>query len=168
MWIRRIALLLLFLVVLAGIGVAFAGVFFYDFFVVPTASMEPTLHSGDRLLIRPLEDDDVDRGRLVVFRVPDASGALASLRIVGLGGEVVDADDGEITIDGEPLDEDYVDDDVSTTGVERTKVPKGHVYLLGDNRGESSDSRIYGPVPVENLTGRVTAIWWPLDRAGDV
>ena len=167
MWVRRIALLLLFLVVLAGIGAAFASVFFYDFFVVPTAAMEPTLQSGDRLLIRPLEEEHVDRGRLVVFRVPDASGASAALRIVGLPGEVVDTDDGEVTIDGDELAEDWAGDD-TTTGVDRTKVPKAHVYLLGDNREESTDSRIFGPVPIEHLTGRVTAIWWPLDRAGDV
>src|SRR5687768_7898533 len=66
MWIRRIALLLFFLVVLAGIGVAFAGALLYDFFVVPTPAMEPTLHSGDRLLIRPLEADEIRPGRIVL------------------------------------------------------------------------------------------------------
>src|SRR5688572_20187147 len=153
MWIRRIALLLFFLVVLAGIGVAFAGAMLYDFFVVPTPAMEPTLHSGDRLLIRPLEEDQVRPGALVVFRSPDADGVMGTLRIVATAGDTVGTEDGELTIDGDPADEDYLDDDVSTTGIDEVRVPKDYVFLLGDNRGASTDSRVFGPVPVDQLTG---------------
>jgi signal peptidase I len=124
---------------------------------VDSASMAPTLLDDEWLLIdkitrhwRPFE-----RGDIITARDPQTSGWIIK-RIVGLGGDTVALDDGHLIVRGRPVDEPYADQ----SGMDGryygpVVVPPGHVFLLGDNRDESADSRTFGPVPVEDITGRL-------------
>ncbi len=157
------------MLVAAGLLVLLAGpvrVYVAEPFAIPSESMEPTLRPGDHVLVEKLSYrfDSPRRGDLVVFKTP-GGGTLSVKRIVGLAGDRVAIEDGVLTIDGQPQDEPYVDlrrmDSVYFGPI---VVPRGEVFVLGDNRSDSTDSRDYGAVPRPSLIGRVLATLWPLRR----
>jgi signal peptidase I len=153
---------------------------------IPSSSMEPTLHCArpgqgcearlsDRVLANRFiyHFRDPHRGEIVVFNTPPAAqemcGASGTFvkRLVGLPGETVtERDGGFVYIDGRRLNEPYISPDRrahdSTTG--SWHVPKGSYFFMGDNRGESCDSRRWGSVPRKNLIGKVFATYWPPNR----
>lgn len=142
--------------------------FVAEVFRIPSESMSPTLETGDSVLAAKFayRFSDPERGDLAVFDGPDGT---TIKRVVGLAGDVVAVRDGVLVVNGEPKREPYVDyglTDSSFFGPER--VPKDHVFVMGDNRSNSLDSRAFGPVPREDLTGRVLMRISPLDRAGAV
>jgi signal peptidase I len=145
-------------------------------FRVPSSSMEPTLHcarpqpgcegtSVDHVAVRPYGSHSPVRGDIVVFRTPPRAAEVCGAaglfikRVVGLPGEHWSERAGTVLIDGRPLVEPYirrVRRDTSSFGGGR--IPAGRYLLLGDNRAESCDSRVYGVVPRRNLVGRVVEI----------
>jgi len=154
--------------------------FLFQAFYIPSGSMEPTLEKGDRVLVNKLSYDlhDVNRGDVVVFELePDAVGpdGIKDLikRVVGLPGDVIETRDGVVYVNDEPLDEPYLPDGTLTgdpsngqnPSIERQTVPDGHVYVLGDNRSNSADSRYRGPIPIDSIVGRAFILVWP---PGDV
>ncbi len=186
------------LLVLALLTSIVVKAFFVQMFFVPSASMHNTLIEDDRILVEKMSmwDGKVDRGDIVVFKdpggwlgaTPDPTGfqALLSLmglypdgghlvkRVIGVGGDEVACCDkqGRVTVNGDPLDE-------STYLPKGTKpsekafdvvVPEDSVWVMGDNRSNSQDSRYHmndpghGYVPVDDVVGRVWAIVWPGDR----
>ena len=155
------------LLVAAGLVVLLAGpvrIYVAEPFAIPSESMEPTLRPGDHVLVEKLSYrfDSPRRGDLVVFKAP-GGGSLAVKRIVGLAGDRVAIEDGVLTIDGQPRDEPYVDlRRVDSVYFGPVVVPPGEVFVLGDNRSDSTDSRDYGAVPRRSLIGRVLATLWPL------
>jgi signal peptidase I len=155
-------------------------------YVVPTPSMEPTLHCAkpadscegrfnDRVMANRLayRFGDPERGQIVVFKAPrgaercgagDASSAFVK-RIIGLPGELVSESDGVIYINGKRLIEPYVDP--SRRGHENGRWPRiaaDHYFFLGDNRAHSCDSRIWGTVSRGDLIGPVMFTYWPPGR----
>ncbi len=131
---------------------------------VDSASMMPTLAPGDIVLVSrtPPAVADLDHGDLVVFRGPGVGGRTLK-RVVGLPGDTLVVLDGRLFVDEEPVTEPYVDHALVDGDYSRTfTVPDGSVFVLGDNRGNSIDSRDYGPVSGDELVGR--ALWriWPL------
>jgi signal peptidase I len=147
-------------------------------YAVPSASMRPQLEPGDRIAVSRLDRGDVHRGDVVVVDVRDtwaagASGAAPTVvkRVIGLPGErVVCCDDaGRIVIDGVPLAEPYLAPAGTETPFD-VVVPSGRLWLLGDDRRDSLDSRHHlgapggGSVPVDAVEGRVVAVVWPLSR----
>lgn len=132
--------------------------------VVESASMAPTLDAGDVVLVSRRDPDleQLEHGDLVVFRSP-GGGRPALKRVVGLPGEDLVVRDGVLHRDGRPVAEPWVDHDLVDGYWSRTfAVPAAHVFVLGDNRGNSVDSRDYGAVPVEELTGEVLVRLWPV------
>jgi signal peptidase I len=153
---------------------------------IPSSSMEPTLHCArpgqgcearlsDRVLANRFiyHFRDPHRGEIVVFNTPkeaqDMCGASGTFvkRLIGLPGETVsERQGGFIFIDGKRLNEPYIKPDRrerdSTTGT--WVVPRGEYFFMGDNRGESCDSRRWGSVPRKNLIGEVFATYWPPNR----
>ena len=120
---------------------------------VSSASMVPTYSPGDVVLVtqRPPDLADLERGDLVTFRSPE-DGRRALKRVIGLPGEAVVIKDSELYVDDRVVDEAYVDHALIDGYYSRTyTVPAGSVFLLGDNRGNSVDSRDYGPVPARDL-----------------
>lgn len=130
---------------------------------VESSSMSPTLDQGDVVLVtrwapRP---DVLRRGDVVVLRMP-TDGRRAIKRVVALGGDTVVILDARLHVNGRPVSEPYVDRAAIDGYYSRTwTVPPGTVFVLGDNRGNSIDSRDYGPVAAQDLLGRVVVTLWP-------
>jgi signal peptidase I len=130
---------------------------------VDSASMVPTYAEGDVVLVsqRAPDVDDLRPGDLVVFRSPE-DGVRTIKRVVGLGGQRVVVLDGVLFVDDEPVDEPYVEPELVDGYYSRTfTVPEGSVFVMGDNRGNSVDSRDYGPVGASDLLGRTLLRLWP-------
>lgn len=151
-------------------------------FRVPSASMSPTLQVGDVLLADRSSRGTAEPGRIVVFDgrgyfAPSAAdgGHYWVKRVIAVGGERVACCDpeGALTIDGVPLEEPYLPDGMAPSEIEfDLEVPEGHMFVLGDNRSDSTDSRHLlgspggGMVPVDRVVGEVDRIVWPLTRSG--
>ena len=142
--------------------------FLIQAFFIPSLSMYPTLAEGDRVLVNKLSYKlhQVNRGDLVVFERPEGQpeSEIKDLikRVVALPGETIEARGGVVYIDGERLEEPYLDPDVRTDNLPETDVPAGHVFVMGDNRSGSSDSRVFGPIDEDTIVGRAFIRVWPL------
>ncbi|MFD5514819.1 signal peptidase I [Streptomyces sp. NPDC127066] len=149
-------------VLLAMPAVALAvGTFLVEPVRVESTSMEPTLMSGDHLLVddRAYRDHPPRPGDLVVF---DGADATLVKRVVAVGGDTVAIEDGVLEVNGSAVEEPAVDPKtVDGMYYGPARVPAGTVFVLGDNRRHSVDSRQFGPVPVGEVTGRVILRWWP-------
>ena len=135
-------------------------------FAIPSESMAPTLVPGDHVLVEKLSYrfGSPHRGDLVVFRAPDG-GSLAVKRIVGLAGDRVAIEDGVLAVNGHLQREPYVDQrSVDSVYFGPVVVPAGDVFVMGDNRADSHDSRDYGAVPRRSLVGQVLTRLWPVFR----
>jgi signal peptidase I len=135
-------------------------------FAIRSESMAPTLQPGDHVLVEKLSYrfGSPRRGDLVVFRSPDG-GSPAVKRIVGLAGDRVAIEDGVLAVNGHRQRESYVDQrQVDSVYYGPVVVPRGDVFVIGDNRADSHDSRDYGAVPRRSLIGRVLVTLWPLVR----
>ncbi|UGY93836.1 signal peptidase I [Streptomyces gobiensis] len=147
----------------------------YQPYTVPTDSMAPTVAAGDRVLAQRIDGDVVRRGDVVVFEDPLWGDLPMVKRVVGVGGDKVACCDkrGLLTVNGEPVKEPYVDGEgpASATGFTAT-VARGKLFLLGDHRRDSLDSRDrltdgeQGAVPREAVRARIDATAWPLDGVG--
>jgi signal peptidase I len=151
-------------------------------FSIPSGSMLPTLHVGDRIIVNKLSYDfhDVHRGDIVVFDAPPLarSGGIQDLvkRVIGLPGETVTTrQDGSVYINGRRLSEPYLPKDTPTDmtsdppgcskptdGSVGCVVPANTVFVLGDNRTQSKDGRVFGPIKQSSIVGRVFVRIWPL------
>ncbi len=131
-------------------------------------SMEPTLHSTQRVVIEKItyRFHGPRRGDVVVIDSPEQSEMLIK-RVVGLPGETIEVRNGRVHVNGELLTEDWSVRQGGGSYGPRT-VPPLHVFVLGDNRGASNDSRTFGPVPIENIVGHAWISYWPLEDVGFV
>jgi len=133
-------------------------------FKIPSSSMEPTLLIGDRLWAKRIPE--FRRGDIVVFKPPHAPETDYIKRVVGLPGERVMVRGKTVFVNGGKLDEPWA---VWSGGGVRDfgpyKVPTAHLFLMGDNRDQSYDSRYFGPVPEKQVFGRAYKLYWPFRRA---
>lgn len=127
-------------------------------------SMLPTLHDGERVFLNRLvyRLQDPVRGDVVVIPLPDEDSSIIK-RVIGLPGESVEIREGSVWINGQRLLEPYLEGDTQGE-YGPVEVPAGHVFVLGDNRQESRDSRYasIGFVEFERLTGKAILVYWPL------
>jgi len=130
-------------------------------------SMEPNLHAGQRLIVEKISYrlHPPRRGDIVVLRLPEQQGNFLIKRVVGLPGETVEIHDQQVFIDGHPLGESYLGQPIRYS-MPSHRVPEDSVFVLGDNRGFSNDSRSFGPVPLSNVIGRAWIRYWPPDEVG--
>lgn len=131
-------------------------------------SMEPTLHSSQRVVIEKISYrfHGPRRGDVVVIDSPKQSEMLIK-RVVGLPGETIEVSNGRVLVDGEPLEEAWTVRSGGGSYGPHT-VPPLHVFVLGDNRGASNDSRSFGPVPIEHIVGHAWVSYWPPEEIGFV
>ena len=138
--------------------------------IVQGQSMEPTLRSSERLVVEKLTYrlwHGPRRGDVVVLRTPRAGQEMLIKRVVALPGEIIESRAGRLMIDGNLLEETWA----TLPGggsVPRTTVPPLSVFVMGDNRGASNDSRSFGSVPLEDIIGRAWFSYWPPDKIGTV
>ncbi len=147
-------------------------------FRIPSESMLPTLHKGDRVLVNKWSYrlHDVHRGDVVVFtRPPEVTDTTIDdliKRVVGLPGDRLTITGGHVEIDGQPLDEPYLPDHTRTDNVgpiacpeeHPCVIPDGEIWVMGDNRVNSQDSRWFGSIPESSVVGRASLRIWPPNR----
>jgi signal peptidase I len=131
---------------------------------IPSDSMTPTIAPGDHLLLDHRDADTVAVGDVVVLSDPLGDGEIVK-RVIALGGDSIGFEDGVLVRNGSPVTEPYTDDFLDGVYYGPDVVPPGTVYVLGDNRVDSIDSREFGPVPLSSVVGRVTARLFPLPGA---
>jgi signal peptidase I len=159
-------------VVLVAVAVAFAvRAYVAQTYVIPTTSMTPTLQVGDRILVDKLSYHlhSVGRFDIVVFAKPPRDVAPPGVedlvkRVIGLPGEIIWSHQGRVYINGRPLPEPFLPAGTFTSGITRQRVPPNEYFVMGDNRGDSQDSRFFGPIPRSLIVGRVVLRIWPLSR----
>lgn len=148
--------------------------FLVQAFRIPSESMEPTLQDGDRVLVNKLSyrGGVPNRGDVVVFHRPSTFPAQMGepedliKRVIGLPGDTLVTVNGQLYVNNRELIEPYLTEGTTTTMIEAPIViPDGEVFLLGDNRNNSTDSRMFGSVNVDSIVGRAFTIMWPLSRA---
>ncbi len=180
------------LVVVAVLAAILVKAFLAQAFFIPSASMEPQLRAGDRVVVSrlayrlheprrgdivvfddPSEDATPDRPFIAVRLGRDALEAVGLLppsgrelikRVVGLPGETVEGHDSTVFIDGRPLFEPYLPPGTVIDDFGPFRVPVDHVFVMGDNRTNSKDSRYIGPVAIDTIVGRALARIWPPGR----
>ncbi|CAN5122185.1 signal peptidase I [soil metagenome] len=146
--------------------------FLVQAFFIPSESMFPTLAIDDRVLVNKLsyELHEVNRGDLVVFERPpsEATSDIKDLikRVVAVEGDTVGSEDGQLVVNGVAMDEPYVAEGAETSGVEIQTIPAGNVFVMGDNREDSRDSRFFGPLDEELIIGRAFVKVWPFTDLG--
>ncbi len=159
-------------VVVVGIALLVAilvRTFLLAHFVVDGTSMTTTLHTGDRVFVNKLSYrlHDPNRGDVVVLHQIGGSAERDLIkRVIALPGETIEIRSCQVTIDGKLLDEPYLDPEVVTPGncggdYGPTAVPDDSVFVMGDNRPGSSDSRALGPIHESDLVGRAFVVFWP-------
>ena len=163
-------------------------------FWIPSQSMVPTLLIDDRVFVNKLASgDDLNRGDVVVFSSPFVDGdapeqPLGSRilqtvkqtfgietpavpddlikRVIGLPGETVEIRDNQVFVDGEAIDEPYLSENVHMDDMAQRTLRNDELWVMGDNRDFSSDSRRFGPIKTDNVVGRAFVRFWPADRFG--
>jgi signal peptidase I len=173
-------------VVVAVILALFIRSFVVQAFKIPSASMETNLLIGDHLLVNkviyspslgPFEDalfgkKPIRRGDVVVFKYPEEAEKDYIKRVIGLPGETIEVRNNQVYINGEPLDEPYLPANariphhsdpeyrVGSGDYSPSVVPPGHLFVMGDNRDNSRDSRSWGMLPRDNVKGRALLVYW--------
>lgn len=153
--------------------------FIIEPYVVPTGSMESTIEIGDQVLAEKITVElgmGVKAGDIVVFHNPDSTSDHDVLvkRVIATAGQTVDLIDGTVYVDGEALSEDYATGQSQplasqANGVSISypyTVPEGCIWVMGDNRENSADSRYFGAIDSKNVIGVVVLRYWPLNRFG--
>ena len=164
------------IVLLVAVAIAFGlRTWVVQTYSIPSGSMIPTLMIGDRIVVDKLSYDlhPVHRGDVVVFATPPKEIPILQVkdlvkRVIGLPGETISSGPrGEVLINGKVIDQPWL-----TAGaradpgrpIRTQKIPAGDIFVMGDNRGLSDDSRDYGPVPESLIVGRAVFGFWPLSR----
>jgi signal peptidase I len=179
------------LLIIAALAIAVViKTFFLQAFWIPSSSMEDTLLINDRVMVNKLayRVGDLQRGHIVVFDDPRGGAAPQEgileatrrniseavglsvprtefiKRVVGLPGERVEIIDNKVLIDGTPIDEPYLKTGWLMPDFGPVVVPAGEMFVMGDNRNSSQDSRYFGSVPTDTVVGRAFVIMWPPSR----
>ena len=192
---KRSSLIELVMIVAVALGLALGiQAFLVKPFRIPSESMVPTLEIGQRVLVDRLTKNfsTYDRGDILVFKPPagadtnscgvqhserspcpketkDRSDTNFIKRVVGVEGDHLSVRGGRVYINGKPQDEPYarLDDTCPICNLpEEITIPKDHYFMMGDNRGESADSREWGPVPKKWIIGKAFFTYWPPKRIG--
>lgn len=169
-WIKTFAVAFIVVIVIR--------LFLFDNYVVLGVSMEPNFHNKERIIVNKIIYDfrDPVRGEVIILHT--SSGEDYIKRVIGLPGETIRIQGDEVYINGEQIQESYIAEEIENAkrsgssynkgvypieGTEVT-VPEGHVFVLGDNRPKSSDSREIGFIPFDDIVGRADIIYWPLNE----
>lgn len=136
-------------------------------FAIPSPSMENTLLEGDRVLVNRLvyHFHPPKRGDVIVFHPPGRTDSDPFIkRVVAVAGDTIAVHDGQLYLNRVAQDEPYVKNYPIEGDYPETKIASGFVWAMGDNRNNSGDSRVFGPVPLKSIMGEAFAIYWPLGR----
>lgn len=143
-------------------------VFLFQNFVIPSGSMEPTLFKGDMLYVSKISYrfSEPVRGDIVVFKYPLDPKRDFVKRIMGMPGETLEIKNSVVHINGQPVSEPFLRKGLKSPDFGPVKINEGQYFMMGDNRDNSSDSRVWGTVPRKNFVGKAVFIYWPPGRIG--
>lgn len=135
-------------------------------FIIPSGSMEPTLYPSDRILVNKFiyRLREPRPGEIVVFLPPFDSKKDVIKRVIALSGQTLEIRNGEVMVDGKVIDESYKIASADMGDFGPLVIPKGSVFVMGDNRPNSYDSRFFGPLKKNVLIGEAFSIYWPPTR----
>ena len=144
--------------------------FIVQAFRIPSESMVPTLEVKDRILANKFiyRFSEPERGDIVVFDSLESDDDNTLIkRVVGVEGDEIRVQGGLLFVNGEPQEEPYLNQEETFRGYYGpATVPEGHVFVMGDNRGNSADSRVFGPIPLDNVKGEAFLRFWPISKIG--
>lgn len=143
--------------------------FLFTPFYIPSPSMEPTLYPGDRIIVNRLAYrlGEPQRGDIVVFRYPLDPSRDYVKRVVAVGGDTVEARDNVLYINGQPQPPaSYLPPGVVYSDFGPIKVPPNNYFMMGDNRNNSADSRVWGTLDRKLIIGKAVLVYWPLNHIG--
>ena len=141
--------------------------FVMEAFWIPSGSMIPTLQINDRVLVNKFiyRFTEPDRGDIIVFESVDNPDEDLIKRVVALPGDTVAVRRGHLILNGDRRKEPYLNKNLPDRSFyAKTKIPKNHVFVMGDNRGNSADSRVFGPLPSDNVKGEAFLRFWPISK----
>lgn len=165
---------------LLAFGLAFiVRMFFFAPIVVDGPSMKPTLHNGDHMIVNKIKYkfSDPERFDIVVFHATEEKDFIK--RVIGLPGEHVAVKDEVLYINGKKVEQPFLKEQIEQLKPHEVltndfrledlpggyeTIPEGYVLVLGDNRDNSTDSRVLGLIPMDKIVGKTSMIYWPLDR----
>ncbi|MFZ5973843.1 MAG: signal peptidase I [Bacillota bacterium] len=158
-WLEMVVTILVAVVIALSVRM-----FVFEITRVDGPSMRPTLYTDEQILVNKLAyafGGTPNRFDIVICRYP-GSDAHYVKRVIGLPGETISVQDGRVYINGKPLEKDTGAEPMIEP-MQPVVVPNGHVFVMGDNRNDSMDSRQEGPIEMSEIIGRATAVVWPLN-----
>ena len=150
---------------------AFIIIFLYQPVKVEGTSMMPGLDDQERIFVNKFvyRLESIQRGDIVVFRYPRDPSKSYIKRVIGVAGDHVRIEDGQVILNGSPLREPYVPSEFEDLrSCAETVVPPHSYFVLGDHRSMSNDSRDFGPVDAQFISGKAVFVYWPMDKLGTV
>lgn len=143
-------------------------IFIFEPFIVPTPSMEPTLMVGDKVIINKLayRFGPVQRGDIVAFHSTTGDSKELVKRAVAVeGDEILLTPEGDVFVNGEKIEEEYLQQEQGISYLnQEINVGDDEIFVMGDNRNNSFDSRYFGMIPEENVFGEFLIVYWPPSR----
>ncbi len=171
---RRVIIEWTIILLIAVIASFLVRIYAVQTFFIPSGSMEPTLHVGDRILVNKLSVrfGTINIGDIIVFKAPPTEhcddGAYKDLvkRVIGLPGDVMTSKGNVVYVNGKALKEPWTYFQTLSPPIKRFVVPANSYFVMGDNRANSCDSRFWGAVPHKDIIGKAFFRIWPLSRFG--
>ena len=148
---------------------AFIIIFLYQPVKVEGTSMMPSLEDQERIFVNKFvyRLGAIERGDIVVFRYPRDPSTSFIKRVIGVAGDRVRIEEGQLFLNDRPIEEDYVPQEYADRrSFQEIKVPSGTYFVLGDHRNMSKDSRDFGPVPQASIYGKAVFVYWPFEKIG--
>lgn len=150
--------------------------FIFQSYEIPSGSMEDTIMTGDLVFAEKVSYNfsEPSRGQIVTFEDPEVPSRILIKRVIATGGQTIDLKNGNVYIDNVKIDEPYTDGKptyplTSARGTKLTypyQVPMGEIWVMGDNRTASQDSRYFGSVPIKTVQGHAVFKYWPISSIG--
>ncbi|MCE5168035.1 signal peptidase I [Paenibacillus profundus] len=171
-WIKAIAIAVILVVIVRWL--------LFAPFIVDGPSMEPNFWTGERLIVNKIlyEFREPKRGEVVVFHVPQENRDLIK-RVIGVAGDTIEYRGDDLFVNGQKVEEPYIQEALDQAHkndelyndrnfpndlIQQNKVPEGQIFVMGDHRSNSTDSRMLGFIPLSDVIGRADVIFWPISH----